>query len=167
MQEMVMGFSLFEEALLVFEAQDPNVKGYMKFAAVVQSAIQWYHVIYDEKKRSTTQTSLGHFFKRVDRIEPSKEPESVPSMSGMSKRAARPLPPIADGLLAPSSPTFSPASCQQLFLPVQSVPAPVCQLLYFYCTTTAQQGLLYFSRYCTVRLKILSLFFVFVFYMFV
>ena len=102
----------------------------MKFA-VVQSAIQWYHVIYDEKKRSTTQTSLGHFFKRVDRIEPSKEPESMPSMSGMSKRAARPLPPIADGLLALSSPTFSPASSQQLFLPVQSVPAPVCQLLYW------------------------------------
>ena len=84
MQEMAIGFSLFEESLLVSEAQDPNVKEYMKFAAVVQSAIQCYHVIYDEKKRATTQTSQGHVFKRVDRIEPSKEPESMPSMSGMS-----------------------------------------------------------------------------------
>ena len=62
MQEMAMGFSLFEEALLVFEAQEPNVKGYMKFAAVVQSAIQWYHVIYDEKKKSYYPDITGTFF---------------------------------------------------------------------------------------------------------
>ena len=30
MQEMARGFSLFEEALLVFEAQDPNIEQYMK-----------------------------------------------------------------------------------------------------------------------------------------
>ena len=39
--------------------------------------------IYDEKKRATTQTSLDRFFKRVDRIEPSKEPEPLPSRSGI------------------------------------------------------------------------------------
>ena len=59
--EMVRGFSLFEEALLVFEAQDLNVEWYMKFAAGVQNAIQCYRVIYGEKKRATTQTSLDHF----------------------------------------------------------------------------------------------------------
>ena len=32
-QEMARGLSLFEEALLVFEAQDPKVKWYMKDAA--------------------------------------------------------------------------------------------------------------------------------------
>ena len=31
---------LFEEALLVFEAQDPNIDCYMKVAAVVQNSIQ-------------------------------------------------------------------------------------------------------------------------------
>ena len=54
MQEMARGFSLFEEALLVFEARDLNVEQYMKVAAAIQNAIQCYHVIYDEKKRATT-----------------------------------------------------------------------------------------------------------------
>ena len=63
MQEMARGFSLVEEALLVFEAQDPNVEQYTKVIAAIQDAIQCYHVIYDEKKRATTQTSLDHFFK--------------------------------------------------------------------------------------------------------
>ena len=79
MQEMARGFSLSEEALLVFEAQDPKVERHTKVAVAVQYAIQCYHVIYDEKKRATTQITLDHFFKRVDRIESSKEPEPVPS----------------------------------------------------------------------------------------
>ena len=61
--EMARGFSLFEEALLVYEAQDPNVERYPKVAAAVQNAIQCYLVIYDEKKRATTQTSLDHFLR--------------------------------------------------------------------------------------------------------
>ena len=47
-QEMARGFSLFEETLLVFEAQDQNVEWYMMVAAAVQSAIQCYCVIYVE-----------------------------------------------------------------------------------------------------------------------
>ena len=47
MQEMARGFSLFEEALLVFEAQDSNVEWYTKVAAAVQNAVQCYCVIYD------------------------------------------------------------------------------------------------------------------------
>ena len=39
MQEMARGFSLFEEALLVFEAQEPNAEWYTKVAAAVQNAI--------------------------------------------------------------------------------------------------------------------------------
>ena len=111
-QEMARGFSLFEEALLVFEAQDPNVEQYTKVAAAVQNAIQCYRVIYDEKKRTTTQTSLNHFSKRADRIEPSKEPEPVPSTSGVSEIAACPLSPIADYPSALPSPTSSPSSSQ-------------------------------------------------------
>ena len=88
MQEMARGFSLFEEALLVFEAQDLNVQQYRKVVTAIQDAIQCYNVIYDEKKRATTQTSLDRFFKRVDRIEYSKEPEPVPSLLGVSEIAA-------------------------------------------------------------------------------
>ena len=62
MQEMARGFSLFEEALLVFEAQDLNEEWNTKVAVAVQNAIQCYCVIYDEKKRATTQTSLDRFW---------------------------------------------------------------------------------------------------------
>ena len=110
MQEMARGFSLCEEALLVFEAQDQNVDWYMKPAAAIQNAIQCYHVIYDKKKRATTQTSLGRFLKRVDRIESSKKPEPVPSTSGVSETAACPPSPIADDPSTLPSPTSSPSS---------------------------------------------------------
>ena len=52
-QEAVRGFSLFEEALLIFEAQDLNVERCVKVAAAVQSAVWCYCVIYDEDKRAT------------------------------------------------------------------------------------------------------------------
>ena len=61
MQEMARGFSLCEEALLLLEAQDPNVEQNTKFAVAVQNAIQCYRVIYNEKKIAT-QTSLDRFF---------------------------------------------------------------------------------------------------------
>ena len=111
-QEMAREFSLFEEALLVFEAQDSNVEWYTKVTAMVQNAIQCYHVTYDEKNRATTQTPLDRFFKRVDRIESSKEPEPVPSTSGMSEIAACPLSPISDDPSALPSPASSPSSSQ-------------------------------------------------------
>ena len=65
-----------------------NVQWYMKAAAAVQKAEQCSCIICDEKIRSTTQMSLDHFFKRVDRVEPSKEPEPVPSTSGMNETSA-------------------------------------------------------------------------------
>ena len=45
------GFSLFEEVLSVFEAQDTNIEWYMKDAAAIQNTIQYNRVICDEKKR--------------------------------------------------------------------------------------------------------------------
>ena len=111
MQEMARGFSLSEEALLVFEAQDPSIEHYTKFAAVIQNTIQCYHVIYNEKN-SYYPDITGSFFKRVDRIESSKEPKPVPSTSGMSEIAACPPSPIADDPSALPSPTSSPSSSQ-------------------------------------------------------
>lgn len=57
----------------------------MKVEAPSQNAIEGYNVIYNEKKRAITQTSLNHFSKRVDGIESGKEPEHVASMSCVMK----------------------------------------------------------------------------------
>ena len=78
---MARQFSLFDGVLLVFEAQGQNTEQYRKVAAAIQNAIQAYHVIYDKKKRATTQALLDHslslslFFppKGVDRIDSSKD----------------------------------------------------------------------------------------------
>ena len=112
MQEMARGFSLFEEALLVFEAQDPNVEWYTMVAAIVQNAIQCYRVIYEEKKELLPRHHWIILFKRVDRIESSKEPEPVPSTSSVSEIAACPPSPIADDPSALPSPTSVPSSSQ-------------------------------------------------------
>ena len=44
-------FSLFEEALLVFEAWYLNIEWYAKIASAIQRAVQLYPVIHDEKKK--------------------------------------------------------------------------------------------------------------------
>ena len=51
MQKMERGFSLFEEAPLVFEAQDPNIERYTKITAAVQNAIQCYCVSSMTRKK--------------------------------------------------------------------------------------------------------------------
>ena len=109
---MARGFSLFDKALLVFEAQDPNVEWYTESADAVQNVIWCYRVIYKEKKWATTQTSLDCFFKRGDRIESSKESEPVPSMWGMSEIAAFSPCPISGGPSTLPSPSSSPGFSQ-------------------------------------------------------
>ena len=107
---MARGFSLFEEALFVFETQDLNLEWYTKVAAAVQNAIQCYRVLYDEGKRATIQMSWDHLLERGDRIETSREPETVPSASGMSDIAAGPPSTIADDPSAVPSPSSPPSS---------------------------------------------------------
>ena len=79
------------------------------------------------KKRATTQTLLDRFLKRVDRIESSKEPEPVPSWSGMSGIAACPPSPIADDPSALPSPTSFPR-LQSVTLLTCSLDARPCML---------------------------------------
>ena len=112
LQGIAGGCSVFEEALLIFEPQDPNVDWYTKVAAAIHNAVYCCLVIYDRKKRAATQTSLNHFLKRVGRTESSKEPEPVPSASGMSETTACSSSPIADDPSALPSPTPSPSSGQ-------------------------------------------------------
>ena len=102
------GVSLLEEALLVFEAQEPNVEQYTKAVAAVQNTVQCYGVIHDEEKKSHHTDITGSFFRRVDRIESSKEPEP----SGVSEIAACPLSSIADNPSALPSLTSSPPCSQ-------------------------------------------------------
>ena len=65
------------------------------------------------KIRATTQTSLDlFFFKKIARIECSKAPEPVPSMSSISEIEAYPSSTIADDPSVLLSPTFSPSSSQ-------------------------------------------------------
>ena len=123
--------------------------------AAIQNATQYCLVVYDEDKRDSTQTSLDHFFKRVDRIESSKEPEPVPSASGTNEIAVCPLSPVVDDPSALPCPVpLLPAvrNSSHLFTRCQPLYASSCAVL------------LYFSRYCTVRLKMSSLSFVFGFY---
>ena len=61
-----------------------------------------------KKKKATTQTSLDRFFKRVDRIKSSKEPEPVP-FNVMSEIAGCP-PSVVDDPSALPSPTLFPSS---------------------------------------------------------
>ena len=52
-QEMARRFSFFEEALLVFEAQDQNVEQYRKVLAAIQKVTQCHQIIYDGKKKKS------------------------------------------------------------------------------------------------------------------
>ena len=62
MNEAKNGVALFEGALLVFEALDPNIERHLKVATALQKAIRSYHVIYDEKKRSYYPDITVSFF---------------------------------------------------------------------------------------------------------
>ena len=80
----------------------------------------------------------------------SREPESVPSTSGVSKIAACPPSPAAADPPALPSPTSCPSSNQDLLLPGHLIPAPLCQLLHW--TTILFKALLLLSRFSRVRL---------------
>ena len=144
-QEMAKGFSFFEEALLLFEAQDLTIEWYTKVAAAIPNATQCSCVICDEKKKkkATTQTSLDCFFNRVDRIESSKESEPVPLTAVWVMLL------LALHLLLPITFSSTISHClsllQSVVPPVCSrEPAPVCYLLY--CATA-----LFNVPYCKIK----------------
>ena len=109
------------------------------------------------EKKSYYPDIPGSFFQE-DRIESSKEPEFLPSTLGMSAISACPPSLIADSPSTLPSPTSSLSSSQYLFLPVHLMPA-----LHASCCAV----LLYLSRYCIVRLKMISLFFICFYVLFV
>ena len=72
------------------------------------------------RKGATTQIYLDHFFKRVDRVEYSRELEPGPSMSGVSEIAAYPPSPAAD-CPSLSSPPLPPPVRNSVHLMLDSV----------------------------------------------
>ena len=126
-------------AASLFQAQDPDIERPTKAAAAVQNAVPCCPVTCHEKKRAPIQTTLDRFFKRVDRTESGKEPEPVPSASGVSEAAA--CPPACLPLL----PTL------QLQTICRPPPPPVtnssCLSLRAGCYTV----LLYFPRPCNTK----------------
>jgi len=162
-QEMARGFSLSEEALLVFEAQDlcrtvhEGCSSHSECSPVLLSHLWWekkrngsplqyscleipwteesgglqsmglQRIGYDWAGRQAATHYRIVFFKRIDRIELSQEPEPVLSMSGVSEIAACPPSPILHlyHLLPPFPP---PVACS-----LDSSPYMPAVVLY-YCT---------------------------------
>ena len=105
---MAGGSSLSEEALLVSGAQEPSLEWHMKVQQLLRmQSHDSGSSMMRKKSYSPDVTGL-----RVDRIEPSKEPEPVPSMTGVSEIAAFPPSPITDDPSALPSPIPSPSSSQ-------------------------------------------------------
>ena len=110
------------------------------------------------KKRAPTQTSLDHFFQKVDRFESSKESEPVLLMSEVNEIAACPPSAIAD------NPSCLP--CPHLLSSLQSVTLPACSLnasprlpavALYYC---AFQGMYY-----KIKNTLFFLHFIFMYYL--
>lgn len=95
------GFALIEEGLAKFEAEDPNIARYTKVARGVMDCLRCYREIWEEKKTSI-QTSLEHFFEKVER--PATDP--IPSTSAASPDSPAPPSP-ATSAGSPASPASS------------------------------------------------------------
>ncbi|XP_070256816.1 tigger transposable element-derived protein 1-like [Myotis yumanensis] len=116
-KELAGAFAMIEDALARFEAQDPNIDRYTKVARGVMDSLQCYKEIWEDKKKASFQTSLEHYFKKVER--PATDP--VPSASYASPDSPDPVSPApfagpastasADPVsLAPSAGSASTAS---------------------------------------------------------
>ncbi|KAK3875572.1 hypothetical protein Pcinc_008176 [Petrolisthes cinctipes] len=111
---MAQAFALVEEALALLESQDPNVN----------DALKCYKVIYDEKKKAVTRSSLHRFIKRVD-----KQETPVPSTSQSVSSTSEPVPllvpysPITDDPSPISSPPSSPSTSSRELSPSPTNPA--------------------------------------------
>ena len=154
MQEMSRGFSIFEEVLLVFEAWDSNVEQYKKVAGAIQNTIQCYYVINNEEKNKNSYYAdiTGSFL-----------PENW--IQARTRTCAINIRCECNHSLSSTSccwGSFS-STISRLLCPLhQSGTLPGGSINASPCMPTVVTVLLYFSRYCTIRLKMF--YFLFVFY---
>ncbi|KAK1327439.1 hypothetical protein QTO34_014153 [Cnephaeus nilssonii] len=66
-KELAGAFAMIEDALARFEAQDPNSDRYTKVARGVMDSLWCYKEILEDKKKISIQTSLEHYFKKLER----------------------------------------------------------------------------------------------------
>ncbi|XP_014386190.1 PREDICTED: zinc finger protein 530-like [Myotis brandtii] len=109
-KELAGAFAMIEDALARFEAQDPNIDRYTKVARGVMDSLQCYKEIWEDKKKASFQTSLEHYFKKVER--PATDP--VPSTSYASPDSPDPVshspsPGSASQTSSPQQPSVSPS----------------------------------------------------------
>ena len=94
-------FTLIEEGLARFEAEDPNMARYIKVARRIMDCLLCYKEIWEEEKMVSFQTNLEHYFKKVER--PARDP--VPSTSAASPELLAPVSPAScAGSVSPDSP---------------------------------------------------------------
>ena len=146
--------TFFEEALLVFEAQDQMYNGTQGLHQPTEcNPALLCHPWWEKKSFYPDITQL--FCQDVDRTESSKEPEPEPSTTGMSDTAAGPPSHTADDLSALPPPTSSPSSSQYLFLPVHARPAAVLHYCNFQSTVLYDENCFIFCAFlkCIICVK--------------
>ena len=104
---MAEAFTLIEKGLQLFENQDPNAERFSKVSTAIRDTINCYQIIYDEKKKKKTQTSLDSLFKPRRASTCAATPdEPGPSTSAPDDPAASPDSPES----RPDSPDSRPVS---------------------------------------------------------
>ena len=128
------GLSLLEEPLLVLRHRTRTWNGTRRsqqpFRVQSSAAVS---PVMRKKELLPGHRWIVFFFKRVDRIEFSKEPNPVPTTSGVSEIAACPPSPVADDPSAPLSPISSPSSVSNsscLFTRCQPLHSSCCSVLF-------------------------------------
>ncbi|KAK1327371.1 hypothetical protein QTO34_014991 [Cnephaeus nilssonii] len=99
-KELAGAFAMIEDALARFAAQDPNSDRYTKVARGVMDSLRCYKEIWEDTKKVSFQTSLEHYYKKVER--PTTDP--VPSTSCASPDSPDPGSPAPGGTASPDSP---------------------------------------------------------------
>ena len=105
-KKLAEAFHMLENAMAVFEEQDPNSERFTKVYRGVTECISCYKVILEEKKKASVQSCLDAFFHKVDRTPstsasqdpvPSTSQDPVPSTSAASPAAGsrnKPVSPV-------------------------------------------------------------------------
>ncbi|KAK1327403.1 hypothetical protein QTO34_014194 [Cnephaeus nilssonii] len=66
-RELAGAFAMIGDALARFKAQDPNSDRYTKAARGVMDSLRCYKEIWENKKKVSFQSSLEHYYKKVER----------------------------------------------------------------------------------------------------